>query len=97
MNDYYLQKLALAAEPNSGLKIKKGMYFTTNEDGKGEGIVMNKKDAQLQKQVNGELAQLKKNGTLSKLAKKYYGADITKKPHVHIDKHFTIQSKYDGR
>lgn len=97
MNDYYLQKLALAAEPNSGLKIKKGMYFTTNEDGDGEGIVMNKKDAKLQKQVDDELAKLKKNGTLSKLAKKYYGSDITKKPHVHIDKHFKIQSKYDGR
>lgn len=97
MNDYYLQKLALAAAPNSGLKIKKGMYFTTNEDGSGEGIIMNKKDAKLQKQVDGELAKLRKNGTLSRLAKKYYGADITKKPHVHIDKHFKIQSKYDGR
>lgn len=96
MNDYYLQKLALQASPNSGLKIKKGMYFTTNEDGKGEGIVMNKKDQKLQKQVNGELARLKKNGTLSRIAKKYYGADVTKKPHVHIDKHFTIQSKYKG-
>lgn len=97
MNDYYLQKLALAAEPNSGLKIKKNMYFTTNEDGKGEGIVMNKKDAKLQQQVNGELKKLRKNGTLSKLAKKYYGADVTKKPKVHISKHFTIQKKYDGR
>lgn len=97
MNDYYLQKLALAAAPNSGLKIKKNMYFTTNEDGKGEGIVMNKKDAKLQQQVNGELKKLRKNGTLSRLAKKYYGADITKKPKVHISKHFTIQKKYDGR
>lgn len=97
MNDYYLQKLALAANPNSGLKIKKGMYFTTNEDGKGEGIVMNKKDTKLQKQVDGELAKLRKNGTLSRLAKKYYGADVTKQPKVHINKHFTIQSKYKGR
>ncbi|MCH3922822.1 transporter substrate-binding domain-containing protein [Limosilactobacillus sp.] len=97
MNDYYLQKLALAAAPNSGLKIKKNMYFTTNEDGKGEGIVMNKKDAKLQQQVNGELKKLRKNGTLSKIAKKYYGTDVTKKPKVHISKHFTIQKKYDGR
>lgn len=97
MNDYYLQKLALKAQPNSGLKIKKGMYFTTNEDGKGEGIVMNKKDAKLQKQVDGELAKLRKNGTLSRLAKKYYGADVTKQPKVHINKHFTINSKYKGR
>ena len=72
------------------------MYFTTNEDGKGEGIVFNKNDQKLQKQFNDELAKLKKNGTLSKIAKKYYGADVTKKPHVHIDRHFTIQSKYKG-
>ena len=96
MNDYYLQELALKAQPNSGLKIKQGMYFTTNEDGKGEGIVFNKNDQKLQKQFNDELAKLKKNGTLSKIAKKYYGADVTKKPHVHIDRHFTIQSKYKG-
>lgn len=96
MNDYYLQKLALKAQPNSGLKIKQGMYFTTNEDGKGEGIIFNKNDHKLQKQFNSELARLRKNGTLAKIAKKYYGADITKKPTVHIDRHFTIQSKYKG-
>lgn len=73
------------------------MYFTNNEDGKGEGIVMNKKDAKLQSQVNGELAKLRKNGKLSKIAKKFYGTDVTKKPNVHISKHFTIQKKYTGR
>lgn len=92
MNDYYLQKLALAAKPNSNLKIKEGMYFTTNEDGDGEGIIMNKKDKKLQQQVNAELAKLKKNGTLARIAKKYYGADVTKKPSVKINKHFVIKN-----
>lgn len=97
MNDYYLQKLALKAYPNSGLKILKNMYFTTNEDGSGEGMLINKNDKALQKKINKSLKKLLKDGTIKKLAKKYYGADVTKKPSVHISKHFTISSKYDGR
>lgn len=77
--------------PNSGLKILPNMYFTTNEDGSGEGIVFNKKDKALQKEVNQEIAKLKKNGKLSKIAKKYYGADVTKKVNVKGLKHFTIK------
>lgn len=72
------------------------MYFVTNEDGKGEGIVINKKDKALQKEVNEELAELKKDGTLTKLAKKFYGADVTKKPNVKNLKYFKISSKYKG-
>ncbi len=96
MNDYYLQKLALAASPNSGLEINPDMYFTTNEDGDGEGIIINKKDKALQKRVNKELAQLKRNGTLSKLAKKFYGDDVTKKPNIKNLKYFKISSEYKG-
>lgn len=94
MNDYYLEKLALQADPNSGLKILPNMYFTTNEDGSGEGIVFNKKDKALQKEVNQEISKLKKNGKLSKIAKKYYGADVTKK--VKGLKHFTIKKTSDN-
>lgn len=91
MNDYYLEKLALQADPNSGLKILPNMYFTTNEDGSGEGIIFNKKDKALQKEVNQEISKLKKNGKLSEIAKKYYGADVTKKVKVKGLKHFTIK------
>lgn len=97
MNDYYLQKLALKAAPNSGLEIDPGLYFTTNEDGAGEGIIINKNDKEIQKQVNDELKKLQKDGTLKKLAEKYYGADVTKKPNVKNLKHFTISDKYNGQ
>lgn len=97
MNDYYLQKLALAANPNSGLKIMPNMYFTTNEDGSGEGIIMSKDDPKLTKEVNSALKALLKDGTIKKLAMKFYGADVTKQPSEHISKHFTISSKYNGR
>lgn len=92
MNDYYLQKLAFKAMPNSGLKIKKNMYFTTNDDGSGVGILMKKGNTKLVKQVNKALASLKKDGTLKKISEKFYGADVTKKPNVHISKNFTIKN-----
>lgn len=91
MNDYYLQKLALAAVPNNGLKILPNMYFRTNEDGKGSGIIMKKGNTKLQKQVNKALASLKKDGTLKKLSEKYYHADVSKQPKVHISRTFTIK------
>lgn len=91
MNDYYLQKLALKAVPNNGLKIKKNMYFKTKDDGAGVGILMKKDNKKLAKQVNKALASLKKDGTLKKLSEKFYGADVTKKPNVHISKTFTIK------
>lgn len=97
MNDYYLQKLALAASPNSGLKLLPNMYFTTNEDGSGEGIIMSKDDPKLTKEVNQALKTLLKDGTIKKIALKFYGSDVTKQPSEQISKNFTISSKYTGR
>ncbi len=90
MNDYYLQKLALAAIPNNGLKILPNMYFRTSDDGKGVGIVLKKGNTKLQKQVDKALAERKKDGTLKKLSEKYYHADVTKQPKVHISRTFKL-------
>lgn len=78
--------------PNSGLKIMNNMYFTTNDDGSGVGILMKKGNTKLVKQVNKALAELKKDGTLKKISEKFYGANVTKEPKVHISKHFTIKN-----
>ncbi|GAA3607086.1 transporter substrate-binding domain-containing protein [Secundilactobacillus similis] len=91
MNDYYLQKLALAATPHSGLKLLSNMYFTTNEDGSGVGILMKHGNTKLEKQVNKALAELKKDGTLKKISEKFYGADVSKQPNVKISKNFTVK------
>lgn len=92
MNDYYLQKLALAATPNSGLKILDNMYFRTTDDGKGVGIVMKKGNTKLEKKVNAALAKLEKSGKLAKISKKFYGTDVTKKPNVKISRTFNIKN-----
>ncbi|MDN6967369.1 transporter substrate-binding domain-containing protein [Oenococcus sp. UCMA 17063] len=41
-------------------------------------VLINKSSPQLQKQINKALKEIKKNGTLTKLSKKYFGSDITK-------------------
>lgn len=83
LNDYYLQKMALAADPSAPLKIQKNLYFTTQDDKNGTGILMKKSNTKLQKEVDAEIVKLKKNGTITKLSKKYYGgADVSKRPHV---------------
>lgn len=92
MNDYYLQKLALAAVPNNGLKILPNMYFMTNDDGSGVGILMGKNNPKLVKEVNKALAELKKDGTLKKISEKFYGANVTVKPkNVKISRYFVIK------
>ncbi|KRM58728.1 transporter substrate-binding domain-containing protein [Secundilactobacillus malefermentans] len=91
-NDYYLQKLALAATPNSGLKLIKNMYFKTTDDGSGVGIIMKKGNTKLDKKVNAALAKLKKSGKLAKISKKFYGTDVSKQPKVKISKTFTIKN-----
>ncbi|GET14214.1 hypothetical protein SN4111_04760 [Ligilactobacillus agilis] len=42
--------------------------------------LLKKDNSQLQKAVDQALKQLAKDGTLSKLSKQYFGADITKAP-----------------
>ncbi|GEO66164.1 transporter substrate-binding domain-containing protein [Levilactobacillus spicheri] len=96
-NDYYLQKLALSAVPNNGLHLIKNMYFTTSDDNGGVGILMKKSNTKLKKEIDQQVNKLLKNGTIKKLSEKYYGADVTQKPTVHISKNFTIKSQYKGQ
>jgi len=97
MNDYYLQKLALSAVPNNGLHIVKNMYFTTSDDNGGVGMLMKKSNTKLKKEIDQQINKLLKDGTIKKLSEKYYGADVTQKPKVHISKNFTISNKYTGQ
>ena len=43
------------------------------------GAIFTKKHTKLQKQVNKAIQDLRKDGTLTKLSKKYFGADVTNK------------------
>lgn len=88
LNDYYLQKLAIAAIPDSNLKIQDDMYYMTEENKAGTGMVLKKGNTELQKEINKALKELKEDGTLTKISKKFFEQDVTKKPHVKISRTF---------
>ncbi|WP_077325588.1 transporter substrate-binding domain-containing protein [Virgibacillus siamensis] len=81
INDYYLQKLALSAFPELDIKIHPDLKFhptTVN-------VVMPKDAPTLEKKINEALADMHKDGTLTKLSKKFFaGADVSKKPDAKI-------------
>jgi len=46
----------------------------------GTGIAVRKSDAQLLEQLNGDLAQIRQDGTYDKIRSKYFSVDITRRP-----------------
>jgi len=80
LNDYYLCKMGLSAFPNLPLEIHPNIRYNLGHS----AIAMDKDNTELQKQVNKVLGEMKKDGTLAKLGKQFYGADVSKKPNLKI-------------
>lgn len=80
LNDYYLQKMSLAALPDIPVKILEDIYFNANST----GFLFDKKNETLKKHINTALADLKKDGTLKKIAEQYFGTDVSSKPKQEI-------------
>ncbi|MBO0450887.1 transporter substrate-binding domain-containing protein [Enterococcus sp. MJM16] len=76
LNDYYLQKMSVAALPDIPVKILEDVYFNAN----ATGFLFDKRDQSLKKKVNAALADLKKDGTLKKISKQYFDTDVSVKP-----------------
>lgn len=76
LNDYYLQKMSLAALPDIPVKILEDVYFNANST----GFLFDKKNQALKTKVNTVLEELKKDGTLKKIAEQYFGTDVSTKP-----------------
>ncbi|MGT2925092.1 transporter substrate-binding domain-containing protein [Streptococcus caviae] len=77
INDYYLQKMAVAAiKDQYDVKINEGLYanpYSTR-------FTLSLKNKLLQKKINKVMKDMRKDGTLSKLSKKFFqGEDVTKK------------------
>jgi cystine transport system substrate-binding protein len=89
LNDYYLQKIALKAMPQFNLMIAPDLYYMKSKG----GLAMKKGNDELVKNVNKALADMKKDGTLTKLSKEFYaGMDVSKKPEFDI-KPVTLDQK----
>ncbi|MCR5720328.1 MAG: amino acid ABC transporter substrate-binding protein [Lachnospiraceae bacterium] len=61
-----------ASQPDANAKI-----VATSEEATESAILIRKEDADLQKDINEALGELRADGTLSAIAEKYFGEDIT--------------------
>lgn len=77
INDYYLQKMAVAAVKDKyPVKINKGIYANPYST----SFTLSLKNKVLQKKINKAMKDMRKDGSLSKLSKKFFqGEDVTKK------------------
>lgn len=75
LNDYYLQKMAVAALPDIPVKILEDVYFNPNET----GFLFVKAHQALQEKVDAVLAEMKEDGRLKELAETYFQTDISVK------------------
>ncbi|EOI55576.1 transporter substrate-binding domain-containing protein [Enterococcus gilvus] len=76
LNDYYLQKMSVAALPDIPVKILEDVYFNANET----GFLFDKKNEALKSKIDMALQELKEEGTLKKLSEQYFGTDVSVKP-----------------
>lgn len=79
INDYYLQKLALAAFPKLNITIHPDLKFNTRDE--GVGMIMKKDNTELNKHINRTIQEMLDDGTITKISKQFFdGDDVTKKP-----------------
>ncbi|TMN22833.1 transporter substrate-binding domain-containing protein [Lentibacillus cibarius] len=76
INDYYLSKFGVAAFPQFDIMLHPELKFHPTR----KGIVMQDGADQLTREINSALAELREDGTLTKLAKKFYKEDASIKP-----------------
>nr|WP_246055192.1 transporter substrate-binding domain-containing protein [Pseudalkalibacillus caeni] len=82
LNDYYLQRLALAYFSDLNITIHPDIKFNPSS----AGIVIKKGNDELKAQIDKTLKEMKEDGTIAEISKKFYdGADVSKKPEVDFD------------
>jgi cystine transport system substrate-binding protein len=73
LNDYYLQKMSVAALPDIPVKILEDVYFNPNET----GFLFAKDHKALREEVNQVLKEMKTDGTLKEISEKYFQTDVS--------------------
>ncbi|WP_442892154.1 transporter substrate-binding domain-containing protein [Companilactobacillus sp. HBUAS59699] len=91
INDYYLQKMSVAALPKIPVKILKDVYFNANTS----GILMKKQSETLKTEINKQLKAMKDDGTLTKISKQFFTDDVSSKPKYKIQKTVKIKDNND--
>ncbi|WP_148630050.1 transporter substrate-binding domain-containing protein [Bacillus sp. E214] len=75
LNDYYTQRLAVAAFPEFDITVHPNIKYNPSN----QAILMKKDNSDLLKEINKVLEEIKTDGTMAELSKKFYdSADVTK-------------------
>lgn len=80
INDYYLTKFGVAAFPDFDIHLHPTLNFNLTES----GVLMPKGAHTLMEKINGVIAEMHEDGTLSDLAKQFYEEDASQKPDKEI-------------
>lgn len=80
VNDYYLSKFGVAGFPEFDIHLHPDLKFHPTE----QAVVIAKDADKLTEKINDALAAMREDGTLSKLAKKFYQEDASQKPEGNI-------------
>ncbi|KRK81307.1 transporter substrate-binding domain-containing protein [Companilactobacillus nodensis] len=91
LNDYYLQKMSVEALPKIPVKILKDVYFNAETS----GLLMKKQNKALKTEVDKQLKEMKADGTLTKISKKFFTDDVSVKPKYKIQKTVEIKDTND--
>lgn len=86
LNDYYLQKMSVAALPDIPVKILEDVYFNPSSS----GFFYPKQNVALRKKIDKVLEEMQADGSLKKLSETFFNADVSVEPDVKVDKTVTI-------
>ena len=86
LNDYYLQKMSVAALPDIPVKILEDVYFNPSSS----GFFYPKQNVALREKIDTVLEEMQADGSLKKLSETFFNADVSVEPDVKVDKTVTI-------
>ena len=86
LNDYYLQKMSVAALPDIPVKILEDVYFNLSSS----GFFYPKQNVALREKIDTVLEEMQADGSLKKLSETFFNADVSVEPDVKVDKTVTI-------
>lgn len=87
LNDYYLQKMSVNALPDIPVMILKDVYFNPSES----GLLFNKKNQELKEEIDKTINEMKKDGTMKKISKDFFGEDVSKKVDIPTAESVTLE------
>lgn len=86
LNDYYLQKMSVAALHDIPVKILEDVYFNPSSS----GFFYPKQNVALREKIDTVLEEMQADGSLKKLSETFFNAYVSVEPDVKVDKTVTI-------